>query len=157
MKRFAIVVTVIVAIACAALTWLLTVQAEQTVRPSLEGLDSKTATIAGNQLEVYLAVTSEQRTTGLSHTKVLPTGSGMLFDMQRKGILSIWMKDMHFAIDIIWLDEQLKVVHIEHQVSPDTYPTTFKNPAERPASYVLEINGGQANALGIELGSQLTL
>jgi uncharacterized membrane protein (UPF0127 family) len=43
---------------------------------------------------------------------------GMLFYLEepRKG--SFWMKNMHFPIDIIWLDENFSIVHIEEELQP---------------------------------------
>ena len=53
---------------------------------------------------------------------------------------------MNFNIDMIWLDSDKRVVSIEEDVSPDTYPDKFC--PDTPAKYVLEINSGLSGQLG---------
>ena len=45
---------------------------------------------------------------------------GMLFFLDDPRKASFWMKNMHFPIDIIWLDENLTIVHIEKALPPCT-------------------------------------
>lgn len=47
---------------------------------------------------------------------------------------------MNFAIDIIWIDEDKKIVDIIHDAKPESYPRTFTS--RLPARYVLEVVGG---------------
>ena len=107
------------------------------------GLEERTLTVGGAVLQVELAQTTEQRVTGLSYRSTLEEGQGMLFIFDTDGTHGIWMKDMQFAIDIIWLDTAMKVVHIEESVAPDTYPKSFRSPV--PARYVLEVPAGYAS------------
>lgn len=92
---------------------------------------------AGMTLMVDVADTHESRVQGLSGREVLPGGEGLLFDFKRMGKHSIWMKDMRFAIDIVWLDEQGRVVDVKSRARPESFPETFRN--VRPARYVLEV------------------
>jgi len=64
----------------------------------------------------------------------------MLFVFENPGIHGIWMKDMKFPIDIIWLDKDMSVISKELNVSPDTYPQVFY--PSREAYYVLEVKAG---------------
>ena len=64
-----------------------------------------------------------------------------------------WMKDMKFSIDIIWIDENMSVIHIEKSLSPDTYPKVYY--PESPAKYVLEVSAGQADSLGLKIGDKI--
>lgn len=94
---------------------------------------------------VDVAQTNEARIKGLSDRKELLKKHGLLFifnESQRQGF---WMKDMNFSIDIIWIDEYLKVVGIERNVSPDTFPEIFYSPES--IRYVLEVNSGEASML----------
>jgi len=61
-----------------------------------------------------------------------------------------WMKNMKFPIDIVWLDEAKKVVHIVKNASPE-YSTdkTFK--PNKPAKYVLELPAGTVDSNTINL------
>ena len=101
------------------------------------GLEEKVLTIGTATLQVAVAQTVEQRVAGLSHWSSLAEGYGMLFIFDIDGTHGIWMKDMQFPIDIVWISAAMKVVHIERSVSPDTYPQTFLPPI--PARYILEV------------------
>jgi uncharacterized membrane protein (UPF0127 family) len=67
------------------------------------------------------------------------------------------MKDMKFALDIIWINQNGIVVNIERDVSPETYKEkkTYINQAD--ASYVLEVNAGMAEKFGLYLGSKVKI
>ena len=101
------------------------------------GLEERTLTIGNATLQVEIAQTEKQKMIGLSHRKSLAEGNGMLFMFNTDEKHGIWMKDMHFPIDIVWIDNDMKVVHIEQNIAPDTYPQTFTSPT--PARYVLEV------------------
>jgi len=65
------------------------------------------------------------------------------------------MKDMQFEIDILWFDENLKLVHIKHAASPASYPAeSFCPPA--PSKYVIEVAAGNAERLNLKLGDGFT-
>lgn len=98
---------------------------------------------------VEVADSDPERVLGLSGRESLPEGSGLLFDFETKGEWGIWMKDMHFAIDIVWANPG-EVVTVAHDVSPSTYPQVF-TPAQ-PVRYVLELPAGYAAAHGIAEG-----
>ena len=103
-------------------------------------LSEKTISIGKATLQVELAQTPEERRVGLSHRRSLQKGRGMLFLFKKEGNYSFWMKDMYFPIDIIWINADKKIVHIEHRVAPETYPKSFASPI--PAQYVLEVPAG---------------
>lgn len=109
--------------------------------------------IGSKEFEIERATTPEQRVQGLSGRQSLAANTGLLFEFDSEGEHGIWMKDMLFSIDIIWIDSAKSIVHIEEDISPDTYPTTFTNPV--PALYVFEINAGDVNRLNIELGDEV--
>ena len=98
--------------------------------------------IAGTTINVEIAQTEAEREQGLSGNKPLADDEGMLFIFDKPGYHGFWMKDMLFSIDIIWISADKKIVHIETNLSPDTYPKSF-SPFE-PAQYVLEVNAGTA-------------
>lgn len=110
-------------------------------------------------LNIEKAETIETRRQGLSDRVNLCDSCGMLFVFENSNYYSFWMKDMNFDIDIIYLDENMKVVDIFVNVSKDSYreipPKTFVN--TKPAKYVLEINSGKARDLNIVKGDRLSL
>lgn len=101
---------------------------------------------AGMTLTVEVADTRQSRVRGLSGRKSLPPQRGLLFDFMRAGRHAIWMKEMLFPIDIVWLDEHMRVVDIKRQASPESYPEIFF--PKQPVHYVLEVNAKSGIALG---------
>lgn len=96
------------------------------------------------------AITPAERSQGLSGRSGLPENTGMLFVFEKPAIYKFWMKDMKFPLDIIWLDESKRVVFIEKNVSPESYPNYFAPTDD--SKYVLEINAGQSDKYGIKVG-----
>ena len=98
------------------------------------------------------------RALGLGGRKTIGDKEGMLFLFPNSGYPSIWMKNMNFPIDIIWLKDS-QVVDIANQVPPpkpnqmqlDTY-----TPKEE-ANQVLEIKSGQAEVLDLKIGDKITI
>lgn len=106
----------------------------------------------GNESVRAKVVDSEtERSKGLSGTKQLQDGDGMLFVFDYSANWQIWMKNMSYSIDIIWLDENKKVIDITTDVSPDTYPQKFSS--SKPARYVLELPAGYAKKHGTEINT----
>ena len=118
-------------------------------------LETKTATINDTILEVEIAEKMIQQQKGLSGRKELEENKGMLFVYEEPHIPSFWMKDMNFPIDIIWINEDNKIIGIEKNVNPDTYPQTFTPPD--PVLSVLEVNAGWSDAYNIEIGDSINI
>jgi uncharacterized membrane protein (UPF0127 family) len=60
---------------------------------------------------------------------------------------------MGFPLDIIWTDADKKIVTIEEDVQPDTYPKSFC--PDQLALYVIEVNAGVSKRAGLVEGQQL--
>ncbi len=81
---------------------------------------------------------------GLMFRPSLPLDRGMIFVFEVPDFHGIWMKNCKFPIDILWLDEDEKIVHVAESVPPcKADPCPVYNPM-RKASYVIELNAGQA-------------
>jgi len=104
-------------------------------------------------IEIEIAKTPSEKEKGLSGREKLEENSGMLFIFNRPDFYSFWMKDMQFSIDIIWIDENLKIVDISQNLSPQTFPQNFK-PAT-PSQYVLEVNAGFCRQHQIKVGDKV--
>jgi len=98
------------------------------------------ATINGEPFFLDIADTPTLLQRGLSYRKELREGTGMIFVFDQKNLHGIWMKDMNFPIDIVWVNKDRSVVHVEFNVSPDTYPEVFTSLS--PADYVIELPAG---------------
>jgi uncharacterized protein len=105
---------------------------------------------------VDIALTDTQKQAGLSIKNFMNENEGMLFFLEEPTKASFWMKNMHFPIDIIWLDETFSIVHIEEKLQPCT--TTFYCPSYKPLKeslYVLETIAGFANKHHLKIGDQM--
>ena len=111
--------------------------------------------IAGIDMLASVANTVPDRIKGLSGTSYLPDGLVKLFAFHVAGKHSIWMKDMNYPLDIMWLEEDGTIVHIAEKVSPDSYPTSFAPPV--PAWYVIEANAGFVASSSITVGDKVVL
>lgn len=113
----------------------------------------KIVKIAGQDVKVELAITSAEKEKGLSARQGLDENEGMLFVFDKPGEYAFWMKDMNFAIDIVWLDASNQVVHIEKNATPESYPNTF-NPGV-DAKYVLEVISGFSEKNNLKEGDSV--
>jgi len=109
--------------------------------------------IAGQTLQVDLAILPEAQEMGLSGRKSLNEKQGMLFVFYKPEIYNFWMKDMLFPIDIIWIREDKRVVYIKKNVLPDSYPETFSS--DFPAQYVLEVSAGFSEKNNLKVGDRV--
>ena len=108
----------------------------------------KKTTISINGINVTMAIasTDEQRIRGLSVIEKMNENEGMLFLFDKPSKQGFWMNKMNFPIDIIWLDSNNKVVHIEKQLEPCKLflACPVYNP-EVDSLYVIELRAGFAD------------
>jgi hypothetical protein len=111
---------------------------------------------SGKVLQVEVMVKDEDRAMGLMFRPSLALDRGMLFLFERPDFHGIWMKNCKFPIDILWLDEAHKVVHLAVGVPPCTAKDDSACPVYSPlrrASFVVELNAGQARREKALVGS----
>jgi len=109
-------------------------------------------TINGEILEVEIADEPDERSRGLMFRDSLANDTGMLFLFDREGFNSFWMMNVNFNLDIIWINSNGIVVHMERDL-PSCYMNCPSYAPREAASYVLEINSGVANELDLLVGS----
>lgn len=100
------------------------------------------------KIAVSIADSNIERIKGLSGIEE----QSMLFIFEKEDFYGIWMKDMLFSIDIVWINSEKEIIYIERNVSPDTYPEVFTPPVV--AKYVLET---PVNLLNLKLGDIVDL
>lgn len=86
-----------------------------------------------------IADSPEERQIGLMQHDILQDDTGMWFIFTSEDRHSIWMKNMKFPIDIIWVDSNYKVVDIKRNAEPCTDGCEVYSPS-KDAKYVLEVN-----------------
>ena len=109
----------------------------------------------GGSVTAELALTDAQRARGLMNRTTLLPDQGMLFVFDRDGVHSFWMKNTLVALDMLWLDRDRRIIHIERQVPPCPGDPCPSYGPGRPSRYVLELKGGQAAAFGLNLQDRL--
>jgi uncharacterized membrane protein (UPF0127 family) len=107
--------------------------------------------------KVELALTPEQQAMGLMNRTHLDADKGMLFIFSQDGIYPFWMKNTLIPLDMIWMGSGGRVVFIakdEQPCGPLECPAI--NP-EVPARYVLEVNAGAAERIGLVEGEKIEI
>ena len=103
-------------------------------------------------VNVEVVQKEEELHRGLQFRESLGPDSGMLFVFQKSGPYAFWMKDTLIPLDMIWMDYARRIVHIEHNVPPCVADPCPRYPPGHEALYVLEVNAGYAQKLGLQLG-----
>ncbi len=106
-------------------------------------------------IRVEIADSASELTKGLSGRSDMGDKDGLFFIFPDTDYHGIWMKDMRFPIDIIWISEELEVIGITKNVSPESYPKVFR--PEKPVRYVLETEVGHADLVGIHVGNKVRI
>jgi uncharacterized membrane protein (UPF0127 family) len=101
---------------------------------------------------LWLADTEPDRVKGLSNVDKIDPNGGLLMAFDSDGTHGIWMKNMNFPLDIIWLDKNEKVIYIVKNAPPED-PVATIYASKSPARYVLELPAGSVQNAGIKTGS----
>lgn len=114
-----------------------------------------TAQIGSETFRLDVVRTGPDREKGLSGRDSWAADTGMLFVFDELDKHCIWMKDMKFFIDIVWLDEARNIVDFKERVSPDSYPELFCPRADD--RYVIELPAGTLNRQKLPIGQAIPL
>jgi uncharacterized membrane protein (UPF0127 family) len=109
----------------------------------------------GYVVRVEVAADDELRAQGLMFRDRLRDGYGMVFLFPRSGVYPFWMKNTLIPLDIIWIDEEKRVVHVKFDVPPcQADPCPSYDPGV-PARYILEVAGGVARTHAVRAGDRV--
>ena len=130
-------------------------------RPQTNQVTQKTSVIIYNHplvigtqtISVAISNNEATREQGLSDTQALTPNQGMLFIFDSPTMTSFWMKEMNYPLDIIWIDQNKKVIGVSENLDPKTYPQTF-SPVS-PIVYVLEVSAGFYKSNNIKIGDSI--
>ncbi len=123
---------------------------------SAAGCASDKVTVAGDwgqaRFSIELADDAAERAQGLMHVESMPRMSGMLFAYEEPQFASFWMRNTLIPLDMIFAGADGTIRHVHSRAVPhDETPI----PGGPDIQYVLEINGGMADRLGISVGDTL--
>jgi uncharacterized membrane protein (UPF0127 family) len=105
-------------------------------------------TIQNTTWQVSLAVDPADLSAGLGNLPGLTAMTGELFDLGQLQIIQVTTVPMLFALDIAFLDENLIVTEVYHDIQPGYLVTS-----QQPARYFLEVNAGECAE--VKIGDQV--
>lgn len=119
---------------------------------------SISVSVNGARLTALLADTSVKRMIGLMYRPSIKDGECMLLVFRKEGYQSIWMHNMRFAIDVLWMDSRLRIVDMKEKLQPCSSLLRCRaySPV-RPALYVLEGKYGLISAKRLKKGMRLSM
>lgn len=99
--------------------------------------------------DIEIVVSNEERARGLMYREEMQANQGMLFIFETSDFQSFWMKNTYLSLDMIFINEDMKIVHIAKNTKP--FSEEYVMP-EQLSQYVLEVNAGMSDQLNITIG-----
>ncbi|HUO03431.1 MAG TPA: DUF192 domain-containing protein [Rhizomicrobium sp.] len=120
------------------------------------GLPVETITIdtkAGpHPFKVEIAADDQSRETGLMFRKTMAPDAGMLFDFHEPQDVSFWMENTILPLDMLFVRADGTIARVKENATPYSRETI---PSGEPVQFVIELNAGRAQALGIKAGGHV--
>ena len=116
-----------------------------------------TVELKGQRFDIEIVSDDASRARGLMFRDSMAADHGMLFTFDDTQPRVFWMKNTRIPLDILYFDNNYKLVSVQQRVPPCRSDPCAQYPSAGPAQYVLELNGGTADRLGVKPGDQLTL
>lgn len=109
--------------------------------------------IGTETFNLEIATSLHDQEVGLMHRDHLDSDHGMLFIFPDEEERLFWNSDVHFPLDLVFLDSAGMIVSLKHL---DAY--SVRNvPSEAKAKYTIELNAGTVARLNLKLGDRLAL
>lgn len=140
----------IAAVAVVSLSMSLSMTVAQAKAP-VQRLEIDTAS-GPHVFQVEVMRSAEERARGLMERRSMPRRHGMLFDFQTEQPVWFWMKDTYIPLDMIFVAKNGRVVSIKHDAKPMDETLI---PSGAPTLGVIELNAGEANAIGVAVGDKV--
>src|SRR5579864_8499031 len=124
----------------------------------IEDIMTRDVTLPGGQIiKAETAVDTRDMLRGLMFRTSLAPDHGMLFVHPVTGRYSYWMYQTYIPLDMIWMDENHKIVEIVENAEPCKTPASkcAHYGGHQDARFVLELNGGQARKYNLKVGDTI--
>ena len=103
-------------------------------------------------IDIEIADNDDKRMTGLMYRTSMKENQGMLFIFPYETEQSFWMKNTVIALDMIFVNSKMEIVKIHHNTTPFSEQSYSSG---KPAEYVIEVNAGYSNKMGIKEGDKV--
>lgn len=103
-------------------------------------------------LDIEIAESDSARNRGLMQRDSLPEDGGMLFIFEREEEQGFWMANTRLALDLIFLRADGRILSIAKYIQPMRTETV---PSNGRAMYVLEVEAGYSDSIGIIEGDRM--
>lgn len=123
-------------------------------------LPATKATLAGNDLNLWLARTYQEKASGLMFFDAIANDQGMLFIYDEPRIMSFWMKNTRIPLDLVFFNENLEINGWIKDMQPGYGLPERSLPSyasDLPAQYALELNTGSIDRLKLKPGDRLEI
>lgn len=117
----------------------------------LEILRAETDTVLA-KLDIEIADTEYETQTGLMYRRDMAPSQGMLFIFDSAGLHSFYMKNTLIPLDLLFIDEDLRVATIHKNAQP---LDASGIPSRVPVQYVLEVRAGLTERWGVSEGDKI--
>ncbi len=104
------------------------------------------------KFQVEIAKDEPSRERGLMFRRFMPADRGMLFEFERNQPEAFWMKNTYIPLDMIFIAPDGKVTHVAANAEPFSEREV---PSGGPCIAVLELNGGEAAKIGLQVGDKV--
>ncbi len=115
--------------------------------------------LGSKEYKVEKANSEIKKITGLSNRKSMCSKCGMLFIFENDSYQAIWMKDMNFNIDLIFVDSDMTIVDVYENFAKESYigPNPQKYINKTKAKYLIELNAGEWAKSGANIGDKISI
>ena len=110
-------------------------------------------------IPVYVKIANdpEEKSRGLMFRKSMEWNNGMFFVFDEDRKLSFWMKNTYIPLDMIFINNELKIVDIQENAKPCLEMPCPTYSSIEPAKYVLEVNAGFVQKNIIKIGDKILI
>lgn len=114
-------------------------------------LQTVTLNAGMHNIVAEVAITPEQRATGMMFRREMAQHEGMLFVSQEPGVQCFWMRNTLLPLSIAFLAEDGRIVNLA-----DMQPKSeLSHCSKEPVRYALEMNQGWFAKRGLKAGDKL--
>jgi uncharacterized protein len=104
-------------------------------------------------IDIEIADNDYERALGLMYRKKMDDSKGMLFIQEYMEPQSFWMKNTYISLDIIYVDDDMKIVSIAKNTEPFSYESI---PSDSDAKYVVEVIAGFCRKYKVKVGDRIS-